>query len=198
MAGEPDLAARETHRRVEQTDDRAGSEGLARAGLADDTKHFAWCDIERDVVHRHQSAAPGVDRDAQPPVGKQQCLYDEQDAAQSLPKAEAAVAHLERINSEIRYEPIVDDINAGSIERIIAGATVVVDGLDGFHAATPAQAGLTLEFGLARLLSAYKLFELLDPSRIDVELTEEFQLDPEQSTSAIIIHHPEAKYFSID
>jgi 5-methyltetrahydrofolate--homocysteine methyltransferase len=43
-----------------------------------------------------------------------------------------------------------------------------------------------------------KLFELLDPSRIDVELTEEFQLDPEQSTSAIIIHHPEARYFSIE
>jgi 5-methyltetrahydrofolate--homocysteine methyltransferase len=43
-----------------------------------------------------------------------------------------------------------------------------------------------------------KLFELLDPSRIDVELTEEFQLEPEQSTSAIVIHHPEARYFSID
>jgi len=43
-----------------------------------------------------------------------------------------------------------------------------------------------------------KLFELLDPSRIDVELTEEYQLDPEQSTSAIIVHHPEARYFSID
>jgi 5-methyltetrahydrofolate--homocysteine methyltransferase len=43
-----------------------------------------------------------------------------------------------------------------------------------------------------------KLFELLDPSRIDVELTEEFQLDPEQSTSAIIVHHEEAKYFSIE
>lgn len=43
-----------------------------------------------------------------------------------------------------------------------------------------------------------KLFELLDPSRIGVELTEEFQLDPEQSTSAIIVHHPEAKYFSIE
>ena len=43
-----------------------------------------------------------------------------------------------------------------------------------------------------------KLFELLDPARIDVELTEEFQLDPEQSTSAIIVHHPEAKYFSIE
>jgi 5-methyltetrahydrofolate--homocysteine methyltransferase len=43
-----------------------------------------------------------------------------------------------------------------------------------------------------------KLFDLLDPSRIDVELSEEFQLDPEQSTSAIIVHHPEAKYFSIE
>ncbi len=43
-----------------------------------------------------------------------------------------------------------------------------------------------------------KLFELLDPNRIGVDLTDEFMLDPEQSTSAIIIHHPEAKYFSID
>jgi 5-methyltetrahydrofolate--homocysteine methyltransferase len=43
-----------------------------------------------------------------------------------------------------------------------------------------------------------KLFELLDPARIDVGLTEEFQLEPEQSTSAIIIHHPEARYFSIE
>ncbi len=43
-----------------------------------------------------------------------------------------------------------------------------------------------------------KLFDLLEPGRIDVELSEEFQLEPEQSTSAIIIHHPEAKYFNID
>ncbi len=43
-----------------------------------------------------------------------------------------------------------------------------------------------------------KLFTLIDPSRIDVELSEEFQLEPEQSTSAIIVHHPEAKYFSIE
>jgi 5-methyltetrahydrofolate--homocysteine methyltransferase len=43
-----------------------------------------------------------------------------------------------------------------------------------------------------------KIFELLQPERIDVELTEEFQLTPEQSTSAIIVHHPEAKYFNIE
>jgi len=40
------------------------------------------------------------------------------------------------------------------------------------------------------------LVALLDPARIGVELSEEFQLDPEQSTSAIIVHHPEAKYFN--
>lgn len=43
-----------------------------------------------------------------------------------------------------------------------------------------------------------KLFELLKPERIDVDLTEEFMLEPEQSTSAIIVHHPDAKYFNID
>jgi 5-methyltetrahydrofolate--homocysteine methyltransferase len=40
------------------------------------------------------------------------------------------------------------------------------------------------------------LCQLLEPARIGVELSEEFQLHPEQSTSAIIVHHPEAKYFN--
>jgi 5-methyltetrahydrofolate--homocysteine methyltransferase len=40
------------------------------------------------------------------------------------------------------------------------------------------------------------LFGLLTPQRIGVELSEEFQIHPEQSTSAIIVHHPEAKYFN--
>jgi 5-methyltetrahydrofolate--homocysteine methyltransferase len=43
-----------------------------------------------------------------------------------------------------------------------------------------------------------KMFKLLEPERIGVSLSEEFQLDPEQSTSAIIVYHPEAKYFSVD
>jgi 5-methyltetrahydrofolate--homocysteine methyltransferase len=41
-----------------------------------------------------------------------------------------------------------------------------------------------------------KVAELLQWERIGVELSEEFQLTPEQSTSAIIAHHPEAKYFA--
>ena len=40
-----------------------------------------------------------------------------------------------------------------------------------------------------------KLDDLLDLASIGVNLSEEFQLDPEQSTSAIIVPHPEAKYF---
>ncbi|MGH9013695.1 MAG: methionine synthase [Acidimicrobiia bacterium] len=40
-----------------------------------------------------------------------------------------------------------------------------------------------------------KLDELLDFGRIGVKLTDEFQLEPEQSTTAIIVPHPEAKYF---
>jgi 5-methyltetrahydrofolate--homocysteine methyltransferase len=42
-----------------------------------------------------------------------------------------------------------------------------------------------------------KLMELLDGERIGVRLTEEYQLVPEQSTSAIIVHHPEARYFTV-
>jgi 5-methyltetrahydrofolate--homocysteine methyltransferase len=41
-----------------------------------------------------------------------------------------------------------------------------------------------------------KVMRLLDPDRIGVSLSEEFQLAPEQSTDALIAHHPEAKYFS--
>ncbi|MEZ6242975.1 MAG: vitamin B12 dependent-methionine synthase activation domain-containing protein [Phycisphaerales bacterium] len=41
-----------------------------------------------------------------------------------------------------------------------------------------------------------KLWRLIDPTRIGCTLTENWQIDPEQSTSAIIVHHPSAKYFN--
>ena len=41
-----------------------------------------------------------------------------------------------------------------------------------------------------------KLVELLEPERIGVKLSEEFQLHPEQSTDALVLHHPEASYFN--
>jgi Vitamin B12 dependent methionine synthase, activation domain len=42
-----------------------------------------------------------------------------------------------------------------------------------------------------------KLVALLRPERIGVVLSEELQLHPEQSTDALIVHHPEAKYFNV-
>jgi 5-methyltetrahydrofolate--homocysteine methyltransferase len=42
-----------------------------------------------------------------------------------------------------------------------------------------------------------KLFRLLQPERIGCVLTENWQIDPEQSTSAIIVHHPDARYFNV-
>ena len=48
-----------------------------------------------------------------------------------------------------------------------------------------------------RLEDHVPLFRLLQPERLGVTLSEEFQIVPEQSTSALISHHPEARYFSI-
>jgi 5-methyltetrahydrofolate--homocysteine methyltransferase len=59
--------------------------------------------------------------------------------------------------------------------------------------------GSRYSFGYAACpdLEARKpLFDLLDASRIGLQLSEEFQLHPEQSTDALVVHHPEAKYFN--
>jgi 5-methyltetrahydrofolate--homocysteine methyltransferase len=47
------------------------------------------------------------------------------------------------------------------------------------------------------LADQVKLLQLLGPEQIGVSLTEGYQLVPEQSTSAIVVHHPQAKYFMV-
>ena len=42
------------------------------------------------------------------------------------------------------------------------------------------------------------LFELLDPSVIGVELTEGFMMEPEASVSALVFHHPDARYYDVE
>jgi adenylyltransferase/sulfurtransferase len=64
---------------------------------------------------------------------QRQVLFDEADVADALPKAEAAKAKLARVNSQVRVTAIVDDANADNIERLSAGAHVLVDGLDNFE-----------------------------------------------------------------
>ncbi|MBA7707623.1 hypothetical protein ES703_116499 [subsurface metagenome] len=61
---------------------------------------------------------------------QRQILFDEEDARRRLPKAVAATERLRGINSEVVIEPLIADVAAGNIERIIAGCNLVLDGLD--------------------------------------------------------------------
>jgi 5-methyltetrahydrofolate--homocysteine methyltransferase len=61
--------------------------------------------------------------------------------------------------------------------------------------------GLRVSFGYPacpNLADQRLLFDLLEPARIGLGLTEGFMMDPEASVSALVFHHPEAKYFKAD
>lgn len=64
---------------------------------------------------------------------QRQVLFDEDDVARGTPKAIAAVEKLWRVNSSIKIESIVADVNAENIEDLIEGATLVMDGTDNFE-----------------------------------------------------------------
>lgn len=61
---------------------------------------------------------------------QRQMLYDEADAAQSLPKAEAAARKLGRINSQVRLDPIVADVTPLNAESLLQNIDLVLDGTD--------------------------------------------------------------------
>lgn len=97
---------------------------------------------------------------------------------------ESAEAMAELFHKRIREELGIAGKDAKEIKRLFS---------QGYQ-------GSRYSFGYAacpRLEDQVKLFELLKPERIGVFLTEEYQMEPEQSTSAIIVHHPEARYFII-
>jgi molybdopterin/thiamine biosynthesis adenylyltransferase len=62
-----------------------------------------------------------------------QALYAEDDAAAGLPKAVAAARRLRRINSHVEIEEHIVDVNADTVEHLIARADVVLDGADNFE-----------------------------------------------------------------
>ncbi len=99
----------------------------------------------------------------------------------SVESAEALAEYWHKI---VRTELGIDDGDAKETKRLFS---------QGYH-------GARYSFGYPacpNLEDQTKLFELLRPERIGMTLTEEFQMVPEQSTSAIVVHHPEAKYFNI-
>jgi adenylyltransferase/sulfurtransferase len=90
----------------------AQAESLARAGVG------RLLMVDRDFVE-----ASNLQR---------QTMFTERDARERLPKAVACVNHLALINSEIRAEAEIADVNHSNVERIIEGCDVVLDGTDNF------------------------------------------------------------------
>lgn len=97
---------------------------------------------------------------------------------------EFAEAMAEYIHKQIRMELGVGGADAREIQRLFQ---------QGYQ-------GSRYSFGYPacpRLEDQAILMDLLKPERIGVSLSEEYQLDPEQSTTAIVSTHPEARYFNV-
>jgi molybdopterin-synthase adenylyltransferase len=75
-----------------------------------------------------------IDRDYVEPSNLQrQSLFDEADAAESLPKAIAAARKIAAFNSEIVIEPHVADLTPANIEVLLGSAQLILDGTDNFE-----------------------------------------------------------------
>jgi molybdopterin/thiamine biosynthesis adenylyltransferase len=64
---------------------------------------------------------------------QRQCLFDEEDVRNNLPKAAAAAAKLRRINSSVEIDARVDDVNPSNVEDYLDGVDLVLDALDNFE-----------------------------------------------------------------
>jgi molybdopterin/thiamine biosynthesis adenylyltransferase len=64
---------------------------------------------------------------------QRQMLFDEADAADSVPKAFAAARHLARMNSAIALEPHVADLTPANISSLLTGVDLILDGTDNFE-----------------------------------------------------------------
>lgn len=75
--------------------------------------------VDRDFIETHNL--------------QRQILFDEQDVADNLPKAEAAARKLRRINSQVEIEPVVTDIDHTNILDLVIDADLILDGTDNFE-----------------------------------------------------------------
>jgi len=64
---------------------------------------------------------------------QRQTLYDEEDAANSLPKVVAAERKLNDINSSVVVEAVISDVNLDNAEDLLTGFNVILDGTDNFQ-----------------------------------------------------------------
>jgi adenylyltransferase/sulfurtransferase len=64
---------------------------------------------------------------------QRQILFDEEDVRKNIPKAIAAVEKLKRINSQVKLEGVVTDVNFTNAQSVIEGSNLLVDGTDNFE-----------------------------------------------------------------
>jgi len=64
---------------------------------------------------------------------QRQVLFDEEDVARGLPKAEAAAAKLKMVNSSVNIEARVEDVTPRNIEALMVDVSLVLDGTDNFE-----------------------------------------------------------------
>jgi molybdopterin/thiamine biosynthesis adenylyltransferase len=65
---------------------------------------------------------------------QRQILFDEEDVRSVLPKAIAAEKKLRSVNSLVKIEGLVEDVNGSSIDRLLGGFDLIVDATDNFDA----------------------------------------------------------------
>src|SRR5215218_125987 len=75
--------------------------------------------VDRDFIETHNL--------------QRQILFDEKDVADNLPKAEAAARKLRVVNSAVRVEPVVTDIDRTNVEELCKDADLILDGTDNFE-----------------------------------------------------------------
>ena len=127
-------------------DERYSRQILFRGIGADGQRKLAWARVAIVGCGATGSALAGllaragvgtlriIDRDYVEPSNLQrQSLFDERDAAESLPKAIAAARKIAAFNSQIVIEAKVEDLVPANIEALLEGVSLILDGTDNFE-----------------------------------------------------------------
>jgi len=139
-----------------------------------------------------------VDRDVVELTNLQrQVLYDEADVESGTPKAEAAKARLQRINSGITVHAHVDDFNHRNASKFADGVDVIMDGLDNFETRyllndLAVARGLPYIYGGAVGVTGVSLAILPHPANRQAGHESTIKWSEEQSTSCLRCVFPEA------
>ncbi|HEX2911745.1 MAG TPA: methionine synthase [Chloroflexia bacterium] len=157
-------------------------------------------DLTRELTHFTFPRQPG---------GEKLCLADY--FAFEWPEGQADVLPLQVVTAGRAASEYCDRLNkAGDYSRAYfvhgLASSLAEAAADYVHALVRKELGLPQDQGkryswgypaCPDLEDQQKLFELMPVTdEIEVSITESYQLDPEQSTAALVIHHPDAKYYS--